>query len=90
VSYWFEYTSTADFFSGDLLPAPAPNGDPDAAFSFDQGTSWIEAGGSGPFRLKIEASVTSTTPEPATCLLLIAAFGAMWIVKRRKSGKSLL
>lgn len=72
VSYWFEYTSSADVFSAGFLPAPAPSGSPDLAFSFDQGASWVPVPGAGPLGLRIEETDAVTTPEPNTLLL----FGA--------------
>lgn len=81
-NYWFEYTSTADFFSGDLLPVPAPNGGPDIAFSFDQGASWIAAAGAGSVGLRIEATGALAVPEPKPWLLLLASLGGMGMVSR--------
>lgn len=85
--YWFEYASTADFFDGDLLPVPAPNGNPDIAFSFDQGTTWVIGSGVGPVGLRIEAPAGSEVPEPAPWPLLTAALTAMGMASRRRVWK---
>lgn len=76
-SYWFEYTSSADLFSGDFLPSPAPNGDPNIAISFDQGQSWSIADGAGPLGLRIENIPSSAVPEPTMTLVLIVALLAL-------------
>jgi hypothetical protein len=82
VTYWFEYTSSADLFSGDFLPAPASNGIPDIALSFDQGQSWSIASGAGPLGLRIETDVLSTVPEPRTVEYL--AFGLLLLIIHRR------
>lgn len=70
VKYWFEYSSSADIFGGDFLPIPAPSGDPDLAFSFDQGASWVSASGAGPLGLRIETADSIVIPEPGSLTLL--------------------
>jgi hypothetical protein len=70
VSYWFEYTSSGDLFSGDFLPTPAPNGVPDIAFSSDQGQTWSLIEGAGPLGLRIENDGIEVTPEPKMTVIL--------------------
>ena len=93
-SYWFEYTSSADLFSGDFLPSPAPNGDPNIAISFDQGQSWSIADGAGPLGLRIENIPSSAVPEPTLTLVLIVVLLALILCRglppRKGAGQALI
>ena len=86
ISYWFEYTSSGDFFSADFLSTPAPSGVPDIAFSSDQGQTWSLIEGAGPLGLRIENDGIQVTPEPRlTLILTIVGLTVVMLSEKRRS-----